>query len=97
MQILEKALSLGKHALNEYESKILMSAFGVPVVPEKTAQNVNDAIAVSEAMGFPVVIKALGSTLLHKTERGLVQVNLSSSQAVFAAATAMAAEAGSEL
>ncbi|MCX5883903.1 MAG: acetate--CoA ligase family protein, partial [Deltaproteobacteria bacterium] len=100
MQILEKALTLGKRALNEYESKILISAFGVPVVPEKTAQNVNDAIAavaVAESMGFPVVIKALGSTLLHKTERGLVQVNLSSSQAVLAAATAMAAEAGPEL
>ena len=97
MQVLEKALSLGKHALNEYESKILISAFGVPVVPEKTAQNVNDAVAVAEAMGFPVVLKALGSTLLHKTERGLVATNLTSSQAVIAAATAMSTEAGFEL
>lgn len=97
MQVLEKALSLGKHALNEYESKILISAFGVPVVPEKTAQNVNDAVSVAEAMGFPVVLKALGSTLLHKTERGLVAINLTSSQAVIAVATAMAVEAGFEL
>ena len=97
MQVLEKALSLGKHALNEYESKILISAFGVPVVPEKTAQNVNDAVSVAEAMGFPVVLKALGSTLLHKTERGLVATNLTSSQAVIAAATAMSTEAGLEL
>jgi acyl-CoA synthetase (NDP forming) len=97
VQVLEKALSLGKHALNEYESKILISAFGVPVVPEKTAQNVNDAVSVAEAMGFPVVLKALGSTLLHKTERGLVATNLTSSQAVIAAATAMSTEAGLEL
>ncbi|MBV5267050.1 MAG: acetate--CoA ligase family protein, partial [Burkholderiaceae bacterium] len=103
MQILDhifhqkKALSLGEHALNEYESKILISAFGVPVVPEKTAQNVNDAVSVAEAMGFPVVLKALGSTLLHKTERGLVATNLTSSQAVIAAATAMSTEAGLEL
>jgi acyl-CoA synthetase (NDP forming) len=97
VQVLEKALSLGKHALNEYESKILISAFGVPVVPEKTAQNVNDAVSVAEAMGFPVVLKALGSTLLHKTERGLVAINLTSSQAVIAVATAMAVEAGFEL
>ena len=97
MQVLEKALSLGKHALNEYESKILISAFGVPVVPEKTAQNVNDAVSIAEVMGFPVVLKALGSTLLHKTERGLVAINLTSSQAVIAAATAMSTEAGLEL
>ncbi len=97
MQVLEKALSLGKHALNEYESKSLISAFGVPVVPEKIAQNVNDAALVAEAMGFPVVLKALGSTLLHKTERGLVAINLTSSQAVIAAATAMSTEAGLEL
>ena len=97
MQVLEKALSLGKHALNEYESKILISAFGVPVVPEKTARNVNDAVSVAETMGFPVVLKALGSTLLHKTERGLVAINLTSSQAVIAAAMAMSVEAGLEL
>jgi acyl-CoA synthetase (NDP forming) len=97
VQVLEKALSLGKHALNEYESKSLISAFGVPVVPEKIAQNVNDAALVAEAMGFPVVLKALGSTLLHKTERGLVAINLTSSQAVIAAATAMSTEAGLEL
>jgi acyl-CoA synthetase (NDP forming) len=97
VQVLEKALSLGKHALNEYESKSLLSAFGVPVVPEKTAQNVNDAVSIAEAMGFPVVLKALGSTLLHKTERGLVATNLTSSQAVIAAATAMSTEAGLEL
>ena len=97
MQILEKALSLGRQALNEHESKSLISSFGVPVVSEKTAGNIDDAVTISEAMGFPVVVKALGAGLMHKTERGLVRVNLSSSQAVRDAAAVMAAEAGSEL
>jgi acyl-CoA synthetase (NDP forming) len=97
MQILEKALSLGRQALNEHESKSLISSFGVPVVSEKTAGNIDDAVTISEAMGFPVVVKALGAGLMHKTERGLVRVNLSSSQAVQDAAAVMAAEAGAEL
>ena len=97
MQILEKALSLGRQALNEHESKSLISSFGVPVVSEKTAGNIDDAVTISEAMGFPVVVKALGAGLMHKTERGLVRVNLSSSQAVRDAAAVMAAEAGAEL
>jgi len=97
MQILEKALSLGRRALNEHESKNLISSFGVPVVSEKTAGNIDDAVTISEAMGFPVVVKALGAGLMHKTERGLVRVNLSSSQAVRDAAAVMAAEAGAEL
>jgi acyl-CoA synthetase (NDP forming) len=97
MQILEKALSLGRQALNEHESKSLISSFGVPVVSEKTAGNIDDAVTISKAMGFPVVVKALGAGLMHKTERGLVRVNLSSSQAVQDAAAVMAAEAGAEL
>jgi acyl-CoA synthetase (NDP forming) len=97
MQILENALSLGRRALNEHESKTLIASFGVPVVSERVAKDMAEAVAVSEATGFPVVVKALGSTLLHKTERGLVKVNLSSSEAVRDAAAAMAAEAGAEL
>jgi len=97
VQFLENALSLGKHSLNEYESKILLSTFGIPIVLEKTAKDVTDSVAVAESMGFPVVVKALGSTLLHKTERGLVEVNLSTSKAVHDAATAMTTEAGPEL
>jgi acyl-CoA synthetase (NDP forming) len=67
------------------------------VVSEKTAGNIDDAVTISKAMGFPVVVKALGAGLMHKTERGLVRVNLSSSQAVRDAAAVMAAEAGAEL
>ncbi len=97
MQIIENAVYLGKQNLNEHESKSLLSAFGVPVVHETVAHEVTEVISASEKIGFPVVLKALGSTLLHKTERGLVKVNLTNPQEVHEAATAIATEAGAEL
>ncbi len=97
MELLDHALSIGRHALNEYESKTLLAQFGVPVVPEKTAATIIDAVSAAETIGFPVVVKALGATLLHKTERGLVQVNLTTAAMVSEAAAAMAAEARAEL
>lgn len=97
MEILENALSMGRRALNEHESKTLIASFGVPTVSERVAKDAAEAVAVAETMGFPVVVKALGATLLHKTERGLVRVNLSSSDALKDAAASMAAEAGAEL
>ena len=84
-------------ALNEHQSKLLLKAYGVPVVDEAVAAGVSDAIEAARALGFPVVLKGLGQTLLHKTERRLVHLNLTTPEAVEAAARVIIAEAGPAL
>jgi acyl-CoA synthetase (NDP forming) len=84
-------------ALNEFEAKALLRHFGVPAVPEEQAADEAAAVTAARRFGFPVVVKALGRTLLHKTERGLVRLNLGDEAAVRAAAAAVAAAAGEEL
>lgn len=69
----EKRLSL-----TESESKILLSAYGVPVVEEAVVASEDEAVSRSREIGFPVVLKGHGARLTHKTERGLVKVNLRS-------------------
>ena len=36
----------------------------------------DEAVAAAERLGFPVVLKACGPEITHKTERDLVQVGL---------------------
>lgn len=80
------ALDSGRNTLTEAESKKLLGRYGVPVVTETIAATADDAVAIAVDLGFPVVLKGLGETLLHKTENGLVHLNLSDEKAVLSAA-----------
>ncbi len=95
--LLENAKDSGKSALNEHESKQLLKEYGAPVVNEAVAITTDDALKYAASMGFPVVLKGLGANLMHKTERRLVHLNLTSPNAVREAARLIRAEAGDEL
>ena len=71
--------------LSEAASKQLLAGFGVPVLPERIARDANAAVAASEAIGYPVVMKLCGELIAHKTERGLVRLGLRDADAVRAA------------
>ena len=63
-------------ALTEAQSKIILKSYGIPVVEETVVQSAKEAIVQAGIIGFPVVVKGLGRKLTHKTERGLVKLNL---------------------
>jgi acetyl-CoA synthetase (ADP-forming) len=52
-----------------------------------------EAVSAAESIGYPVVAKLNGDGIAHKTERGLVKLNLSSADAVQRAATELLAAA----
>ncbi len=83
--------------LTEYAAKSFLAPYGVPVVAEKTAADAADAVRVAGEIGYPVVLKAMGRKLLHKTEKGLVHLNLEDESAVNQAAKAIAEAAGDHL
>ena len=66
----------GRRTINEYDSKRLLSAYGVPVVRERRVETLADATKAARDLGFPVVLKALSDEIPHKTELGLVAVGL---------------------
>ena len=96
-ELLNKIKTSGNKALTESESKQLLGAYGVPVISEIVVLNEDEAVAAAQKTGFPVVLKGLGATLLHKTERGLVHLNLTDEKSVRNAASLIAREAGDEL
>ncbi|MGD9172981.1 MAG: acetate--CoA ligase family protein [Desulfobacterales bacterium] len=80
---LMKAIRKGDlKGIDEVEAKALLKEFSVPVVPEAIAEDKAQAVCAAEAFGYPVVIKGLGRTLMHKTESGLVKLNIPDRQAV---------------
>ena len=96
-ELLHRAKAEGRSALTEAESKEVLKAYGVPVVPESIAATPEEAVAAAEKIGFPVVLKGLGARLTHKTERGLVRLNLQTALEVRRAATEVANAAGADL
>lgn len=74
--IIEKALGNGQAALSEFDSKQLIAKYGVPVVPERLAQSSDEAVEAASEIGYPVVLKACGPEITHKTERELVVVGI---------------------
>jgi acyl-CoA synthetase (NDP forming) len=86
-----------KTHINEVEAKAILKEFDVPVTPEAVASDVQEAVAAADAFGYPVVLKGLGAELTHKTERGMVHLNLSAPQAVQQAVEAIKKSAGDDL
>ncbi|MDM8537733.1 acetate--CoA ligase family protein [Desulfobacterales bacterium HSG17] len=90
MPLLGKADSIQESkvtVLDEAESKNLLSQNGVPVPDSKIVHNAEQAVAASETLGYPVVVKALG--VAHKTEVGGVKINLGNAEEVSKAVKGM--------
>ncbi|HNV47574.1 MAG TPA: acetate--CoA ligase family protein, partial [Spirochaetota bacterium] len=76
--ILTDARSRKQRALSEYDSKRVIAAAGVPMPREELVASKDDALRAAAAIGYPVVLKGCADTLLHKTEKNMVFLNLAS-------------------
>lgn len=76
LAIIEAARSHGRTLLNEIESKQILSLYGIPSVSTRAAKNEDEAAAIAQEIGFPVVLKVLSGTVTHKTDVGGVKLNL---------------------
>jgi len=81
-QIIKTVRDSGRTILTEFESKQLLSSYGIPTVDTRIAQNEAEAVKAAEAIGYPVVLKIHSETITHKTDVGGVQLNLKDSKAV---------------
>lgn len=80
--ILDAAQREGRTLLDEYESKRILAAYHIPVVATEIATSPEQAIALAETMGFPVVLKLYSRTITHKSDVGGVRLNLHTPAAV---------------
>jgi acetate---CoA ligase (ADP-forming) len=75
----------GPGMLGEAESLNWLSSFGIPVVPMRLCGDESSVQSAALELGWPVVLKGIAPSAAHKTERGLVHLNLSSLEQLSAA------------
>jgi acetate---CoA ligase (ADP-forming) len=71
--------------LNEADSLALLQRHGVPVVEHRLCRSADEAAAATAAFGVPVAVKGCSADIVHKTELGLVQLNVRTAEEVRAA------------
>lgn len=76
--------------IDEVRSKQLLSQLGIPVPASRVAKRPEDVAAVAREIGLPVVVKGLARGVAHKSELGLVALELDSAEAAQRAAADMA-------
>ena len=54
----------------------MLAHYGVPVVGERLAASADETVSAASALGFPVAIKVESPDLPHKTEVGVIRLNL---------------------
>ncbi len=81
-EIIRSASSAGRTLLTERESKQLLAAYGIPVVPTAIARSAEEALVEAQKIGYPVVLKLHSEAITHKTDVGGVRLNLTTADAV---------------
>jgi acyl-CoA synthetase (NDP forming) len=72
-------------ALTERQSKEYIAAYGVQVTREELSTSAEEAVAIASRIGYPVVLKAESADIPHKSDAGVVLLNLADGDAVRAA------------
>ncbi|UCD97107.1 MAG: acetate--CoA ligase family protein [Candidatus Bathyarchaeota archaeon] len=65
-----------RRQLTELESKGVLSTWGLPVTNHRIVQTERKAVEAASTIGYPVVMKLVSPNIIHKTEAGVVQLNL---------------------
>ncbi len=82
-------LTLEKGPLDEYVSKQVLEASGIPVVEETPVASLAKARQAAAGFGFPLVAKGMVPGVSHKTESNLVHLGIASDQALETAVTSL--------
>jgi acyl-CoA synthetase (NDP forming) len=76
MNLIDQALKDGRTALSEYESKQIIASYGIPVTREELVSNPEDLSDAICKIGYPLVMKGCAAEIAHKTEKGLIRVDI---------------------
>lgn len=76
MDIIQKVLGEGRHVLSEYESKLLLARYGIPVTREILVQEEENLISAAQEVGYPLVLKGCSSEISHKTETNIIRLDI---------------------
>lgn len=76
MDPIQDIIDQGRNVLSEYESKQFLASHGIPITREVLVNDGSDLVAACREIGYPLVLKGCSPHLSHKTEQGIVRVDI---------------------
>lgn len=77
---IDQAIHLG--SMGEVLTRPLLEAYGIPLISANIATNTDDAVRVSNEIGYPVVMKINSPDILHKSDLGGIRLGLKDNPSV---------------
>jgi acetyltransferase len=81
-KIFDGAKADGRNVLFPHEAMNVAQAYGISTPASGLATNADEAVKYADEMGYPVVMKVVSPDIMHKTDIGGVELNLTSSNMV---------------
>jgi acetyl coenzyme A synthetase (ADP forming)-like protein len=82
LALVEAARPVGQQVLNPQTGAELVTAYGIEVPPSGLAAAAEEAVALAERVGYPVVLKRVAPGVVHKADSGGVALGLREAEAV---------------
>jgi acyl-CoA synthetase (NDP forming) len=82
LPVIDRVRSEGRVVLTEVESKELLKSAGIEVVDTRLAASKEEAISISQQLGFPVALKIASPDIVHKSDDGGVRLGLNDANQV---------------
>ena len=80
--LLDDAIGNNHLYLPENEAEKILRIYGLPVVPSALATSPEEAAAIAQNIGFPVVMKIVSDDIIHKSDVNGVVLNVNSAEEV---------------
>ena len=95
--VIDAVLARGGGWASPDESASLLRAAGIDVAQAVSAPDAEAAVAAADTMGYPVAVKAIGPSIVHKTELNAVRLSVAGADAVRTAYLELSARLGSTM
>lgn len=80
--IIQDAVQTGNTVLSADAVYSILDSYGIPTAPYRVVDDARSAIVAAKELGYPVVVKAESSEVIHKSDQGGVAINLNSDDMV---------------
>jgi acetyltransferase len=80
--VFARVRSEGRVTIGDSEARDVLQAYGIPLPKSGLAANADEAVALAESIGYPVVMKIASPDILHKSDIGGIKLNINSASEV---------------
>lgn len=81
-RIITRRQRTGRFSIGEVKGKDVLNAYGFKIPIGALAIDQEEALEIAERIGYPVALKIVSPSIIHKSDLGGIQLNLSNAEAV---------------